>query len=154
MSTTLTEYQEKIAKSLMGIRDRAIAAKEKVEDDPKIIQIQELLSGSPFGCQNNNVRRLMTALTGKDFTVHKEEFPKMSVLVALENLNSHDYGTNPCLLVTDTRAIKPSGQMGNNLPVGGNYHDSFVRWATDEEIRGLISNPPVVSWIEQNTIIL
>jgi hypothetical protein len=44
--------------------------------------------------------------------------------------------------------------MGNNLPVGGAYHDSFVRWATDEEIRGLISNPPVVSWIEQNTIIL
>jgi hypothetical protein len=94
-----------------------------------------------FGCNEVDVRNLVSAITGETLPTPGEKLIRPEVFAAIVPLNEHNMHSYPigvASIITDTgsnicNAIQPNGKMGNGLSVKpGNS-----RPATDEEIDAL-----------------
>lgn len=146
----ITRKEEKKFNKNISAKDKKLSEKERA--------IIELTKNENFGCYTEKVIDLIAILSpdvdkkiikkeiGKE---DEEEYPPDtgSMVVPLDNPNSHDYKIGTCVLLgEDNRALKRAGSKGNNLPIGtdGIYGTTW-RFATNEEIKDYFASLKLLS---------
>lgn len=103
---------------------------------------------SDFGCQRNNVLRILSVIVDEDLTAFRkgedddviptDMWKKGVIVVPTDNHNGHDYELNmPAMIVRDGdhHALKHTGTRGNNIA----YTRTTLRPATDTEVADFVA---------------
>lgn len=133
-------YSRKITAEKRAVREAKKADVGELSAFTK--KLQSIWAKSDFGCQRPHVGELFHALVleikGEDVVFSAKEtmdfsYPKYSVIVPLNNPNSHSYPINePFLVVAKDSLGRAGGLRMKNTE--GNTHGGEWRYATDDEV--------------------
>lgn len=93
----------------------------------------------------NSLKVIIYELTKKEYKIDTDDvkYTKNSVVVLLKNTDSHNYDIHvPVLIVNDSRAVRPNGTIGNNLPID----KESIRIGTEKEVDELLDKLYAVGW--------